>query len=178
MPPPAESPPSRTVEGSYCSMTWSEQTGFEFSRMTLHLVAMLIYRAKVVGTTVDVENDAVTLVVGSHSVVIVLAHLDPFALQGDVRPPPLPPLLTSDSLQACGTKLCFDKLCGALGGNPLTSEGLDVFDGLRDMKHGRIHAVSREMFRCLACEKKVSMTEGVTSAATPRVLKTMANLFG
>jgi hypothetical protein len=25
----------------------------------------------------------------------------------------------------------------------------------------------------LACEKKVSMTEGVTSAATPRVLKTM-----
>ena len=33
------------------------------------------------------------------------------------------------------------------------------------------------MSQSLACEKKVSMTEGVTSAATPRVLKTMVDLF-
>ena len=35
----------------------------------------------------------------------------------------------------------------------------------------------RHEWRRLACEKKVSMTEGVTSAATPSVLKTMADPF-
>lgn len=40
-----------------------------------------------------------------------------------------------------------------------------------------IHAELCEMLLNLACEKKVSMTEGVTSAATPRVLKTMADLI-
>jgi hypothetical protein len=37
--------------------------------------------------------------------------------------------------------------------------------------------MSHHVWRRLTWEKKVSMTEGVTSAATPRVLKTMADPF-
>lgn len=37
--------------------------------------------------------------------------------------------------------------------------------------------MSHHVWRRLAWEKKVSMTEGVTSAATPSVLKTMVDPF-
>jgi len=60
----------------------------------------------------NVENDAVALVIGSESVIVVLAHFNPLALQGNLRSSPLPPFLTSDSLQPCGTKLCFDEIGG------------------------------------------------------------------
>jgi hypothetical protein len=124
----------------------SEQTGLELSSMTLHLVAVLVNGAKIVGTTVDVEDDTVTFVVGSDSVVVVLAHFDPLALQGNLGSSPLPPILTSNSLQTCMAKLGFEEVGRAFemnfrdgnffeldpGGSryPLASKGLDVFDSV------------------------------------------------
>ena len=121
-----------------------EYAGLELSSMTLHLVAVLVNRAKVVGTAVDVEDDTVTLVIGSDSVVVVLAHFNPLTLQGNFRSSPLPPILTSNSLQACRAKLGFEEVGRAVemslrdgnffeldpGGSryPLASKGLNIFD--------------------------------------------------
>jgi hypothetical protein len=88
----------------------SEYTSLQFSSVTLHLVAMLVDRTKVVGAAMDVENDAVALVIGSGSIVVVLAHLNPLALQGNLRSSPLPPFLTSDSLYTYRAKLGFEEI--------------------------------------------------------------------
>jgi hypothetical protein len=66
--------------------------------MTLHLVAMLINGTEVVSTTMDVEDDTIALVVGSDSIIVVLTHLNPFTLKGNLGSSPLPPFLTSNSL--------------------------------------------------------------------------------
>ena len=112
--------------------------------MTLHLVAMLIHRPEVVSAAMNVENDAIALVVGSEAVIVVLAHFNPLTLQGNFRSSPLPPILTSNSLQACRAKLGFEKVGRAFemslrdgnffeldpGGSryPLASKGLNIFD--------------------------------------------------
>jgi hypothetical protein len=107
---------------------------------------MLINATKVVRASVDIHHDAPRLAPFLLSLVSIRAHLNPFSIEGGLWFPPLPPLLSTNLLDAVGTQLLLQRFGGArqmvLGnGNifdfnplrmrhPLRSESLKFFDSM------------------------------------------------
>lgn len=114
--------------------------------MPLHLVAMFIHAAKEVRAAMDVQHDPLALSPGLLPPRVMSPHLDPFCLWYSSISSPLPPLASSDSINALMTQLRdqqisrpfhtsfrdydFVHLYPARTGNPLGSERLEVFDGM------------------------------------------------
>ena len=114
--------------------------------MSLHLIAMFIHAPKEVGPPVHVKHDAFRLCPRLFSFGMVPPHLDPFCLQRSIVSPPLPPMLSTYSINAMPAQLRSNSVCRftqtlfgyldlfdahpARAGDPLRREGLDVLDSM------------------------------------------------
>lgn len=126
-----------------------QQAGVELAGVALHLVAVLVDAAKVVGAAVHIQHDALAPGVGGAEAVLpVLAHLDPLGLEGlAALAPPLPPRMPADRLDALGAQLRAHEVGRALQlrvgdgwmvdvdpvrhGHPLRGEGLQLLDRMQ-----------------------------------------------
>jgi hypothetical protein len=124
----------------------SKNSSVQLPCMSLHLISMLVYTTKEVRPAVYIEHNPFPRVIIPLSLLVITSHLNPFRLHLTPRPPPLPPCLAPDSLNAMRAQLLLYRFCGfrdVLVGNrdlvkldpsrmrnPLRSEALDLFDGM------------------------------------------------
>lgn len=82
-----------------------QTTSFELASMALHLVAMKIHAAKVICTSMDIQDNALRLFARCLAVIVVLSHLDPFGFEGYLWATPLPPCLSTDLVESVVAQL-------------------------------------------------------------------------
>lgn len=86
-----------------CKILPCKNPPLELPRVTLHLIAMRVHTPKVVCTAVNIQHDALPtrmVPVGALSLVVIVSHFDPFALEVLGGTAPLPPLLAADPLDS------------------------------------------------------------------------------
>jgi len=89
-----------------------QHPSLELARMPLHLIAMLVDAPKEVCAAMNIEHYAVAF--GDSQLlprVVVLAHLDPLGLECCAFASPLPPIRSSDCLDAFRPQLCVEEFC-------------------------------------------------------------------
>jgi hypothetical protein len=89
------------------------------------LIAVLVYTAKIICTTMDVEHYPLSLASASPlPLMVVFPHFNPFCLQGAIITSPLPPSFPTNLLNTIGAEL-----------------GLYVFRSFRELLFGYLDFV-------------------------------------
>lgn len=112
--------------------------------MSLNLIPVLIHTPEIVRATMNVEHYSLTSLLRSLPSLMVGLHLDPLRPQAASIPTPLPPLASSNFIDAFVAQLRNDGLSGTIDSflrhlhllcsnpmgawDPLRCEGLDVLD--------------------------------------------------
>jgi len=73
--------------------------------MSLQLVPMLIHATKEVGTTMHIQHDSLALLPTRLPLRVIPPHLNPFSLECAAFPPPLPPFLPPNFVDAMVSQL-------------------------------------------------------------------------
>ena len=68
--------------------------------MSLHLISMLIHAPEKVRSPMNVQHDPPSLISSPLPLLVVISHLDPFRLEFCLLPPPLPPRLPANFVDA------------------------------------------------------------------------------
>lgn len=116
--------------------------------MTLQLIPMALHTAKIVGTAMNIQHDALPawMIIRAFPLMVVRLHLNPLSSEISRRSTPLPPFLSPHARYIFGTELVdksgrsrgevllWNEDLGCLypirGGNSLSRERLEILDGV------------------------------------------------